>query len=56
MTELLQFQAHHWHSIMQKKYLENPEKHSPKDESVLGGGGGTKLLKIFFGFTENKKV
>jgi len=31
MTELLQFQAHHWHPTMQKKHLENPENHSPKD-------------------------
>jgi len=30
MAELLQFQAHHWHPIMQTKHLENAEKHSPK--------------------------
>ena len=38
MAELLQVQAHHWHHIMQKKHLENAEKHSPKDETVVGGG------------------
>jgi len=34
MFDLLQFQAHNWHPVMQGKKLENA--HSAKDESVGG--------------------
>jgi hypothetical protein len=37
---------------MQKKYLENAEKHSPT-LSVVGGGGVTYSLKTYFQFKEN---
>jgi hypothetical protein len=53
MSDLLQFEAHNWHPVMQKKKLENAETHSAKDESV--GRGGTSL-KTAFGFKENKKL
>lgn len=36
MTELLQFQAHYWHPIMQKKFGKSRKPFS-KNESVLVG-------------------
>jgi hypothetical protein len=35
VPELLQFQAHQWHPVMQAKQFENAENHSLKDESVV---------------------
>ena len=35
VPELLQFQVHHWHPLMQANHFENTENHSRKDKSVI---------------------
>jgi hypothetical protein len=35
VSELLQFQVHHWHPVTQATHLENTENHSLKGETIV---------------------
>ena len=53
MPELLQFQAHCWHPIMQTKHLENAGNHSSRDTSFEGVGELLQIQEKIWNYIKN---